>query len=77
MLAEKDKFGRPYPALSIRNSIDRLFNTVEAPTDNVAWMDSISHRLAIVTAEMNAEREREQRMEMEQFTQDFGLGMGA
>jgi len=73
----KDALGRKLASLGYVNSIDRLFNTVEAPTDNIAWMDSISHRLAIVTAEMNAEREREQRMEMEQFTDNYGLGMGA
>jgi len=73
----KDALNRRLPPLAYRNSIDALFNTVEAPTDNIAWMDSITHRLAIVTAEMNAEREREQRMEMEQFTDSYGLGMGA
>jgi hypothetical protein len=72
----KDALGRKLAPLGYVNSIDRLFNTVEAPTADIAWMDSISHRLAIVTAEMNAEQEREQRMEMEQFTQDFGLGVG-
>ncbi len=72
----RDALGRKVAPLAYRNSVERLFNTVEAPTDNIAWMDSIAHRLAIATAEMNAEREREQRMEMEQFTQDFGLGIG-
>lgn len=71
----KDALNRRLPPLAYRNSVERLFNTVEAPTDNIAWMDSISHRLAIVTAEMNAEREREQRMEMEQFTDSYGLGV--
>ncbi len=73
----KDALNRKLPPLAYRNSIDRLFNKVEAPTADIAWMDSITHRLAIVTAEMNAEREREQRMEMEQFTDNYGLGMGA
>ena len=73
----KDALNRRLPPLAYRNSIDRLFNTVEAPTDNIAWMDSISHRLAIVTAEMNAERERQQRMEMEQFTDNYGIGVGS
>jgi hypothetical protein len=73
----RDALGRKVAPLAYRNSVDALFNTVEAPTADIAWMDSITHRLAIVTAEMNAEREREQRMEMEQFTQDFGMGMGA
>jgi hypothetical protein len=73
----KDALNRRLPPLAYRNSIDALFNTVEAPTADIAWMDSISHRLAIVTAEMNAEREREQRMEMEQFTDNYGLGIRA
>jgi hypothetical protein len=73
----RDALGRKLAPLGYVNSIDRLFSTVEAPTADIAWMDSITHRLAIVTAEMNAEREREQRMEMEQFTDNYGLGMGA
>jgi hypothetical protein len=61
----RDALNRRLPALTHRNAPANIFK----PT--------ITHRLAIATAEMNAEREREQRMEMEQFTQDFGLGMGA
>ena len=57
--------GRRLPPLTRRNAPDAICK----PT--------ITHRLAIVTAEMNAEREREQRMEMEQFTDNYGLGMGA
>jgi len=73
MLAEKDKFGRPYPALSMRNSIDRLFNTVEAPTDNIAWMDSISGPLKIVMAEMREEQNRAAELELQGLANDYGV----
>ena len=69
----RDAFGRKVAPLAYRNSIDRLFNTVEAPTDNIAWMDSISHRLAIVTAEMNAERERAAELELQGLAIDYGV----
>ena len=69
----KDALGRKLAPLSYRNSVERLFNTVEAPTDNIAWMDSISHRLAIVTAEMNAERERAAELELQGLANDYGV----
>jgi len=69
----KDALNRRLPPLAYRNSIDRLFNTVEAPTADIAWMDSISHRLAIVTAEMNAERERAAELELQGLANDYGV----
>jgi hypothetical protein len=69
----KDALNRRLPPLAYRNSIDRLFNTVEAPADNIAWMDSITHRLAIVTAEMNAERERAAELELQGLANDYGV----
>jgi hypothetical protein len=60
----RDKFNRRLPALTHRNAPATIFKP------------AINKRLAIVTAEMNAEREREQRMEMEQFTDNYGIGFG-
>lgn len=71
----KDALNRRLPPLAYRNSVERLFNTVEAPTDNIAWMDSISHRLAIVMAEMRAEQERAAELELQGFKDNYGLGI--
>jgi hypothetical protein len=40
----RDALNRKLPALSHRNSIDRLFNTVEAPTDNMVWLENINFK---------------------------------
>jgi hypothetical protein len=40
----RDALNRRLPPLAYRNSIDRLFNTVEAPTDNMAWLENINFK---------------------------------
>lgn len=69
----RDALNRRLPPLGYRNSIDRLFNTVEAPTDNIAWMDSISGPLATVMAEMRAEQERAAELELQGLANDYGV----
>ncbi len=60
----RDALHRRLPRLTPRNAPDAIVKRID-------------RQLLTALASMNAEREREQRMEMEQFTQDFGLGMGA
>jgi len=57
----RDKFNRRLPALTHRNAPANIFK----PT--------ISHRLAIVTAEMNAERERAAELELQGLANDYGV----
>jgi len=72
----RDALGRNLPPLSHKNSMDRLFGIIEAPTDNVLWFDQIGTQLDQATASMNAERELKARGEMARFSEAFGLGIG-
>lgn len=74
----RDAFNRRLPPLAYKNSIDRIFGVVDAPTDNIAWFDAIGERLARATAEMKAEQERKafaQRAALTEFTDNYGLGI--
>ena len=73
----RDALNRRLPPLAYKNSIDRIFGVVTEPTENIAWLDAIGERLAIATAEMNAEKEQAERAELAEFTNDYGLGAGA
>lgn len=72
----RDALNRRLPPLAYRNSIDRIFGVVTEPTENIAWFDAIGERLAIATAEMNAEKEQAERAELAGIAENYGLGVG-